>query len=68
MHIKAFPIDGRLLRTGSANFSGSGEKMQDNDLILIESSAAVSSVRRQIRIHVERSANRHMEALRAAWA
>ena len=26
MHLKAYEIDGKLLRTGSANFSTSGEK------------------------------------------
>jgi phosphatidylserine/phosphatidylglycerophosphate/cardiolipin synthase-like enzyme len=32
MHLKAYSIDGTLLRTGSANFSPSGLKQQDNDL------------------------------------
>jgi phosphatidylserine/phosphatidylglycerophosphate/cardiolipin synthase-like enzyme len=35
MHLKAYEIDGALLRTGSANFSTSGENAQDNDLIVI---------------------------------
>ena len=35
MHLKAYAIDGRVLRTGSANFSTSGENAQDNDLIVI---------------------------------
>ena len=35
MHLKAYEIDGALLRTGSANFSASGENAQDNDLIVI---------------------------------
>jgi phosphatidylserine/phosphatidylglycerophosphate/cardiolipin synthase-like enzyme len=47
MHIKAFQIDGRLLRTGSANFSASGEKKQDNDLILIQSTAAAAAFKRK---------------------
>jgi phosphatidylserine/phosphatidylglycerophosphate/cardiolipin synthase-like enzyme len=42
MHLKSYQIDGRLLRTGAANFSASGLKRQDNDLIVIESSAAVA--------------------------
>src|SRR5262249_57019020 len=37
MHLKSYEIDGRLLRTGAANFSASGLKRQDNDLIVIES-------------------------------
>jgi phosphatidylserine/phosphatidylglycerophosphate/cardiolipin synthase-like enzyme len=35
MHLKAYEIDGATLRTGSANFSSSGENAQDNDLIVI---------------------------------
>ena len=37
MHLKCYQIDGRWLRTGAANFSASGLKRQDNDLIVIES-------------------------------
>ena len=37
MHLKAFQIDGRVLRTGSANFTFSGGRRQDNDLVMIES-------------------------------
>jgi phosphatidylserine/phosphatidylglycerophosphate/cardiolipin synthase-like enzyme len=42
MHLKAYQIDGRLLRTGSANCSASGLKHQDNDLVLIKSQAAAA--------------------------
>jgi phosphatidylserine/phosphatidylglycerophosphate/cardiolipin synthase-like enzyme len=35
MHLKSYEIDGQLLRTGAANFSASGLKRQDNDLIVI---------------------------------
>jgi phosphatidylserine/phosphatidylglycerophosphate/cardiolipin synthase-like enzyme len=35
MHLKAYEIDGEVLRTGSANFSTSGENAHDNDLIVI---------------------------------
>jgi phosphatidylserine/phosphatidylglycerophosphate/cardiolipin synthase-like enzyme len=42
MHLKSFQVDGRVLRTGSANFSVSGGEFQDNDLILIESREAVA--------------------------
>lgn len=34
MHLKAYAVDGKLLRTGSGNFSRSGLARQDNDLIL----------------------------------
>jgi phosphatidylserine/phosphatidylglycerophosphate/cardiolipin synthase-like enzyme len=40
MHLKSYEIDGRLLRTGAANFSASGLKRQDNDLVIIESPEA----------------------------
>ena len=42
MHLKGYTINGKLLRTGSANMSVSGLKRQDNDLILIYSDEAAS--------------------------
>jgi phosphatidylserine/phosphatidylglycerophosphate/cardiolipin synthase-like enzyme len=35
-----------MLRTGAANFSASGLKRQDNDLIVIESAGAAASFKR----------------------
>jgi phosphatidylserine/phosphatidylglycerophosphate/cardiolipin synthase-like enzyme len=35
MPLKSYEIDGATLRTGSANFSRSGEDARDNDLIVI---------------------------------
>ena len=46
MHLKSYQIDGRLLRTGAANFSASGLKRQDNDLIIIESVDAAAAFKR----------------------
>jgi phosphatidylserine/phosphatidylglycerophosphate/cardiolipin synthase-like enzyme len=46
MHLKSYEIDGRLLRTGAANFSASGLKRQDNDWIVIESAEAAASFKR----------------------
>ena len=46
MHLKCYQIDGRWLRTGAANFSASGLKRQDNDLIAIESAEATASFKR----------------------
>ena len=40
MHLKAYSIDGEVLRTGSANFSTSGENAQDNYLIVIRDAGA----------------------------
>jgi phosphatidylserine/phosphatidylglycerophosphate/cardiolipin synthase-like enzyme len=46
MHLKSYQIDGRVLPTGAANFSASGLKRQDNDLIVIESRGAAASFKR----------------------
>lgn len=35
MHLKSYCIDNAVVRSGSANFSPTGEKRQDNDLILM---------------------------------
>ena len=35
MHLKGYCVDHRLLRTGSANFSRSGETRQDDDLVAL---------------------------------
>jgi phosphatidylserine/phosphatidylglycerophosphate/cardiolipin synthase-like enzyme len=50
MHLKAYAIDGEALRTGSANFSTSGERAQDNDLIVIRDAVAAT----QFEAHFER--------------
>ena len=34
MHLKSYLVDGERLRTGSANFTASGLKQQDNDLVV----------------------------------
>jgi hypothetical protein len=39
-HLKSYQVDGRVLCSGSANFSVSGEEFRDNDLIVIDSPAA----------------------------
>ena len=44
-HMKAFEIDGKILRTGSANFSANAERKQDNDLLIIRDAATVDSYR-----------------------
>jgi phosphatidylserine/phosphatidylglycerophosphate/cardiolipin synthase-like enzyme len=43
MHLKAYAVDGEVLRTGSGNFSRSGLSSQDNDLILIADQAVVDA-------------------------
>jgi phosphatidylserine/phosphatidylglycerophosphate/cardiolipin synthase-like enzyme len=46
MHLKSYQIDGRVLRTGAANFSASGLKRQDNDLVVVESAEAAEAFKR----------------------
>ena len=41
MHLKSYAVDGRTLRSGSANFSPSALKRQDNDLLLTRDAATV---------------------------
>ena len=41
MHLKTYAVDGRLLRTGSANWSPTGLKRQDNDVRYEASAEAV---------------------------
>lgn len=41
MHLKSYVVDGTVLRSGSANFSPTGEKRQDNDLTLTRNPVAV---------------------------
>jgi phosphatidylserine/phosphatidylglycerophosphate/cardiolipin synthase-like enzyme len=41
-HLKSYEVDGAVLRTGSANFSSSGENAPDNDLIVIRDPAAAA--------------------------
>lgn len=45
MHLKSYQVDDRVLRSGSANFTVSGEVYQDNDLIVIESPQAAARFR-----------------------
>ena len=41
MHLKSYAVDGQTLRSGSANFSASALKHQDNDLVLTHDGASV---------------------------
>lgn len=46
MHLKAYAVDGKLLRTGSGKFSRPGLAEQDNDLVLISDPTAVDAFER----------------------
>jgi phosphatidylserine/phosphatidylglycerophosphate/cardiolipin synthase-like enzyme len=43
MHLKAYAVDGEVLRTDSSNFSRSGLASQDSDLLLITDQAVVDA-------------------------
>jgi hypothetical protein len=43
MHLKSYSVDDMLLRTGSANFTASGMKQQDNDVVVIRDRAAAQT-------------------------
>lgn len=58
MHLKSYLVDRRTLRTGSANFSYSGERYQDNDVILLESPALAGAFTRNFETIWARADNR----------
>ena len=47
MHLKGYCVDHRLLRTGSANFSRSGETRQDNDLVALRAPSVCAAASRR---------------------
>jgi phosphatidylserine/phosphatidylglycerophosphate/cardiolipin synthase-like enzyme len=57
MHLKAYAIDGKLLRDGSANWSASGEKAQDNNAHFTNDPAEVKSFEQQFDEMWQRSDN-----------
>src|SRR3954447_14678682 len=57
MHLKAYAIDGKLLRDGSANWSASGEKAQDNNARFTNNPAEVKSFEQQFDEMWQRSDN-----------
>ncbi|MDR3723281.1 MAG: phospholipase D-like domain-containing protein [Terracidiphilus sp.] len=56
-HLKAYLVDGKMLREGSANWSPQGEKVQDNSLILIRDPAAVAAFEKQFEAMWSRTSN-----------
>jgi phosphatidylserine/phosphatidylglycerophosphate/cardiolipin synthase-like enzyme len=43
MHLKAYAIDGEILRTGAGNFTRTGLRRQDNDLVALRCPQAVDA-------------------------
>lgn len=58
MHLKAYHIDGRWLRTGSANFSASGLKQQDNDLVILDTPSVVAAFQKAFETLWQRNSKR----------
>ena len=57
MHLKAYAVDGKLLRTGSGNFSRPGLAQQDNDLVLISDPSAIDAFERTFEVIWSRAQN-----------
>jgi phosphatidylserine/phosphatidylglycerophosphate/cardiolipin synthase-like enzyme len=57
MHLKAYAVDGKLLRDGSANWSASGEKAQDNNAHFTNDPAEVKGFEQQFEEMWQRSDN-----------
>ncbi len=62
MHLKSYAIDGRLLRTGSANWSPTGLKRQDNDVRYESTPEAVELFERKFAEMWSRAGNIEAEA------
>jgi phosphatidylserine/phosphatidylglycerophosphate/cardiolipin synthase-like enzyme len=64
MHLKSYAVDGRVLRSGSANFSYSGLEREDNDLVVIRDPAAVAAFERAFEAMWRRAGNDRAARLR----
>jgi len=64
MHLKSYAVDGAVLRSGSANFSPTGEKRQDNDLTLTSDPDAVARFERNFAALWARPDNGSLTSLR----
>ena len=53
MHLKSYAIDGRLLRTGLANWSPTALKRQDNDVPYESSPEVAEEFEGEVRRNVE---------------
>lgn len=61
MHLKSYAVDGQTLRSGSANFSASALKHQDNDLVLTHDAASVRRFESDFNQLWSRPDNEHLQ-------
>jgi phosphatidylserine/phosphatidylglycerophosphate/cardiolipin synthase-like enzyme len=57
MHLKAYSVDGKVLRTGSANFTVWGLKREDDDLIVIRDPTAIANFETNFEVIWRRAGN-----------
>jgi len=68
MHLKAYAVDGKRLRTGSGNFSRSGLAAQDNDLVVVDDAETVMRFERDFDEIFARARNPEARSWRGrAW-
>jgi phosphatidylserine/phosphatidylglycerophosphate/cardiolipin synthase-like enzyme len=57
MHLKAYVVDGKILREGSANFSEAGEKLQDNNAHFTNDPSEIEAFEREFNVMWSRPEN-----------
>lgn len=63
MHLKAYDVDGEVLRTGAGNLSRSGLTEQDNDLIILFDNDEIAAFEKDFERMWERPSNRVVDAV-----
>ena len=63
MHLKAYDVDGEVLRTGAGNLSRSGLTEQDNDLIILFDNDEIAGFEKDFERMWERPSNRVVDAV-----
>ncbi|SDR49580.1 PLD-like domain-containing protein [Rhizobiales bacterium GAS113] len=63
MHLKAYDVDGELLRTGAGNLSSSGLTQQDNDMLILFDHDEIEAFRRDFDRMWDRPSNRSLEII-----